>query len=167
MKYIRTDVSGNKLRIYSKKGVKCSGPLEVVVVVKNLNEIKVSGAVNITSEGRINTGDFKFDFSGASKVDMDLSAANVITEAKGATELHLKGQAAAHRVNLSGVGKLYALDFVVADYRIKTSGASHCEINVLKNLEVNSKGASEVTYRGNPSSVVNHKSGASSIKKID
>lgn len=167
MKHIRTQVSGGQLRIYSKRSLSTVKPMVLVIGVKSLSEVKVSGAVDVESQGRINTGNFGLNISGASKIKLDLSAADVNTEARGATEINMTGQAAAHKVKLTGAGKLFAFDFVVGDYKINTSGATHCEINVLKNLAVNSSGASEVNYRGNPSSVSNNKSGASSINKVN
>jgi len=98
---------------------------------------------------------------------MDLNAANVSTSGSGVTELNLKGQATSHDIDLSGSGHVYALDFVVGACDIQTSGVGHSEVNVLNKLSVHSSGASEVKYRGNPSSVTNDKSGASSIEKVN
>ncbi|MBS7565282.1 DUF2807 domain-containing protein [Mucilaginibacter sp. Bleaf8] len=167
MKHIRTNVSGGKLHIFSKRSLSSVKPMVLVIGVKSLNEVKVSGAVDIEGLGRINTTNFSLNISGASKVKLDLSAADVSTEARGATEIYMSGQAASHKVKLTGAGKLFAYDFVVGDYKINTAGATHCEINVLKNLAVDSRGASEVSYKGNPSNVSNHKSGASSINKAN
>jgi hypothetical protein len=166
MKYVRTQVNGNKLRIYTRKNLCESGPIIVNIGIKNLEAIEASGAVELTSEGRINTQNLSLNFSGVSKIDMDLSAADVKTEARGATEIFLKGQAASHSVKVSGVGKLHALDFVVGTYNIKSSGSANSEINVLKELKVDTKGASTIEYRGNPSKVEEHKSGASSLNKV-
>jgi hypothetical protein len=166
MKYIRTQVNGNKLRIYTRKNFCSDGPITINLGVKNLEEIKASGAVALTSEGRINVQNLKLDFSGASKIDLDLSAADVKTDASGATDINLKGQAASHSVNLSGVGKLRAFDFVVGNYKIETSGSGNCQINVLKSLETNTSGVSNIEYRGNPSQVKENKSGASTLKKV-
>jgi hypothetical protein len=168
LKYIKTSVEGGKLRIYSNKNLRSETQMTVTVGVKNLDEVEASGAVEVYSSGRINAKkDFKFDLSGSTKVDMDLSAANVHTDGSGSTELILKGQAASHDVSLSGSGDISALDFVVGKYSIETSGASNCRINVLKDLSVNSSGSSEIQYRGSPSNVSNHQSGASSVTKIN
>jgi hypothetical protein len=166
MKYIRTEVSGNKLRIHTRKNFCGEHAIRVNLSINRLEEIKGSGAVELASEGRINTQNLKMQFSGASKIDLDLSAANVSTEASGATEIALKGQAASHKVNVSGVGKLRALDFVVGNYEIKTSGSGNCQINVLNSLVTNTSGVSDIQYRGNPSKIETQKSGPSSIKKV-
>jgi hypothetical protein len=167
MKYIHTSIDGGRLHIYTKKNLCGSGELVINIGVKNLEKIKSSGAIDVTSDGKINTKDLVFDLNGASKVDLDLNAANVTTEGSGAAEIKLKGQAVSHKVELTGSGKIYALDFVVGSYDIETTGASHCEINVLHDLNVNTTGASEIQYRGNPTNVNSHKTGASSLTKIN
>ncbi|MBK0380916.1 head GIN domain-containing protein [Mucilaginibacter segetis] len=167
LKYIITSVNGGKLRIHSKRSTCNVNRTMVTIGVRDLKKIEASGAVTINSNGRINTGDLDLDVSGATKVTMDLNAATLNTSGSGATELHLTGQAGKHNVDLSGTGKIDALDFVVGKYDINTRGASHCRINVLNALDVHSSGASDIVYKGNPSTVNNDKSGASSIKKIE
>lgn len=167
MKYVRTEVGGGKLRILTRKNICNDAPIAITLNVGAINEIIGSGAVELASEGRINTQNLKLQFSGASKVNMDVSAADVKTETAGAAEIVLKGQAASHNVEISGVGKLQAFDFVVGNYKINTSGSADCEINVLKSLVVNTQGASDIKYRGNPTKVETEKSGAASVKKVD
>jgi hypothetical protein len=167
MKYIKSSVDGDRLHVYTKKNLCGSGEIVINIGVKNLEEIKASGAVDISSDGKLNTKDLSLRLNGASKVNMDLNAANVTTEGNGASEITLKGQATSHKVELAGSGKIYALDFVVGSYDIQTTGASHCEINVLKDLNVNTTGAAEIQYRGNPSSVNSHKTGAATITKVN
>ncbi len=166
MKYIKTEVSGDKLRIYTRKNFCNNNAITLNIPITQLSEVKGSGAVALTSEGRINTQNFKMELSGVSKVDMDLSAADVETKASGAAEIFLKGQAASHKVEVAGVGKLHAYDFVAGNYNIKTSGSGNCEINVLKTLIVNTSGQADIKYKGNPSSVDSKKSGASKITKV-
>ncbi|MDB5010139.1 MAG: hypothetical protein JWQ06_928, partial [Mucilaginibacter sp.] len=146
----------------------CSrGEMTVNIGIRNIKEMEASGAVEVTSDGKINTQDIHFKLSGATKLTMDLNAANVNTEGSGATKITLTGQASSHNIELSGVGKLNALDFVVGNYNISTSGASKCQINVLNSLNIHTSGASKIQYRGNPKDVNNDKSGASSVEKVN
>jgi len=167
LKYIKTTVTDGKLKIYTKKSICNSGELVVTIGVRHIDDIGASGAVTIESAGKITTQDLHFDLSGATKVNMDLNAANVHTEGSGATKISLTGQASSHHVELSGAGKLMAFDFVVGEYRIETSGATKCEINVLNSLSVETSGASKIEYRGNPKTINNDKTGASSVQKVD
>jgi hypothetical protein len=167
MKYIKTSVSDGKLKIYSKKSLCSSGEIVINVGIRDIKDIDASGAVQIASDGKITAQDLHFDVSGATKITMDLNVANLTTEGSGATRISLTGQASTHNVDLTGAGKINALDFVVGNYNIETSGATKCEINVLNSLSVHTSGASTIRYRGNPKTVNNDKSGASSLKKID
>ncbi|MDB5111476.1 MAG: hypothetical protein JWR67_2590 [Mucilaginibacter sp.] len=167
LKYIKTTVSDGKLRIETKKNICSRGEMTVNIGIRNIKEMEASGAVEVTSDGKINTQDIHFKLSGATKLTMDLNAANVNTEGSGATKITLTGQASSHNIELSGVGKLNALDFVVGNYNISTSGASKCQINVLNSLNIHTSGASKIQYRGNPKDVNNDKSGASSVEKVN
>lgn len=167
LKYIRTTVSGGKLRIYNKRSFCNEGELTVSIGVRDLNEVYASGVVEVMSDGKINAKDMHFDLSGASKITMDLNAANVVTTGSGASELNLKGQASSHDIDLSGDSHVHAFDFVVGNCEIQSSGVGHSEVDVLSSLSVHSSGASDVKYRGNPSSISNSNSGASSLEKVN
>jgi hypothetical protein len=166
-KYVETTVEGNTLKVHSRKNICPSGEATLVIGVKNLEEIGTSGAIDVKSDGRLNVKDLNINMSGSTKIELDLSAANVHTGASGSSEIYLKGQAASHDVDMSGSGKVEALDFVVGKYKVSTSGASECRINVLNELDVHTSGSSDIQYRGNPATVNNDQSGASSVKKID
>jgi len=167
LKYVRTDMDGDELKIDTKKNLCSKHGFTVKIGVRNINDIRASGAVDMSSDGKLNVKDISMSFSGACKVNMDMAANNVRTEGSGSTEVTLKGQAANHSVEFTGSGKLSALDFVVNKYTIHTTGASHSQINVLNELNVSSTGSSDIEYRGNPATINNNKTGASSIKKID
>jgi hypothetical protein len=166
--YIKTEVDGESLKISTnKKNICASGNFTVTIGARQLEAINTSGAISVTSAGKIVAKTFAFNLSGATKINLDLDASTVHTEASGVTEINLKGQASTHDINLSGGGKVHAFDFVVGNYDIQTSGASECEINVLHELTVNSSGASSINYKGNPATINNKKAGVSSITKVN
>ncbi|MBB3970587.1 head GIN domain-containing protein [Mucilaginibacter phyllosphaerae] len=167
MKYVETTIEGNTLTVHSRKNICPSGEATLTIGVKNLDGIAAAGAVDFKSDGRLNTKDLDIDLSGSTKIDIELNAAKVHTSASGSSEIYLKGQAASHDIDMSGSGKVEALDFVVGKYKISTSGASECKINVLNELDVHTSGSSDIQYRGNPGKVNNDQSGASSVKKIN
>ena len=167
LKYIKTEVDDNTLEIKTRRSICSGGRFVINIGIRNLEKLASSGAVEIDGDGKITTGDLDIDLSGASKVNLNLNAANVTTRGSGATELDLTGQASSHHVKMSGVGKVYAYDFVVGDYEISTTGAGDCQINVLHSLRVHSTGASDVKYKGNPSDVTSDKLGAASLEKVN
>ncbi len=165
LEYIKTSVDGNTLSIKNKNI--CSDDITVTIGVRNLEEIHTSGAVELSSNGKIKTGDINLHFSGSTKTTLDLNAARVSTQGSGSTEINLTGQASTHDIELSGSGNVNAFDFIVGDYNIHTSGSTDCQINVLRALNVHSSGSSSIQYRGNPTEVNNDKSGSSSLEKVN
>ena len=164
---IETKVTGNRLIIDLDGNFCNAGPITVYVTSKEYEGVEASGVVEILTDGKLNVKDFELGLSGSSKVDLDLNAANVKTSSSGASEISLKGQAGSHELELSGSASVEALDFIVGRYRIASSGSSKSRINVLNELNMSSSGSSDVEYRGNPSSIKNEESGASSLKKIE
>ncbi|MBW4889618.1 DUF2807 domain-containing protein [Mucilaginibacter sp. HMF5004] len=167
MKEIKTNVSGDKLEVKTESGICPSGQIVVSISTKNLSAIKTAGEVKLTSAGKITAKDFEFDLSGVAKINMDLNADKVSTTGSGLTDLSLTGQAVSHKINLSGSGQVDALNFVVSQYKIESSGATDFKINVLNDLSINSSGASNIEYRGNPKNISNNKSGVGSLKEIE
>src|SRR5690606_6636533 len=144
-----------------------AGAVTVYAQAKTFTAVSGSGAVEIRSNGQINTTDFDLDLSGSSKVNLDLNAANVTTDASGSSEINLMGQASRHQIKLSGAGTVNAFDFVAAEYEIEASGSSKMFINVLNSLNVRTSGASDIQYRGNPKHISNSQSGAGNLKRVD
>lgn len=166
LKLIETKVSGDELTIKTKSDICNAGMMEIDISNPDFQAVKSAGAVDLSSDGRLTLKDFVMELAGISKVNLDISAAKVKTLASGSADINLKGQASGNNVTLSGKGNLNALDFIVADYRIETSGLSNCKVNVLNELSVNMSGAGSVAYKGNPAKINNEHSGVTSIKKI-
>ncbi|MBE9586800.1 DUF2807 domain-containing protein [Mucilaginibacter sp. JRF] len=167
LEFVETEVSGGTLKISNARNICGSDDAQIVIGVKNLEELKGSGAVKFSSAGRLNVKDIAIELAGAGSTDLDLSAANVRTEGSGSTDIKLKGQAASNTISLKGSGKVEALDFVVGKYNIETTGAGEYKVNALKSLVVKTTGSSTIEYRGNPTDVKNQETGSSTLKKID
>ncbi|WP_214070250.1 head GIN domain-containing protein [Mucilaginibacter sp. dw_454] len=167
VKNVTTKVNGEVLTIKSEKSVCEGSTITVSIGVKKLEELKASGAVNIGTKGKLITQNFDLDLAGASKINMELDAANLTTTSTGATEVDLKGQASTFTANFEGGGKLQAFDFIVGNYNLQSSGAGDFEINVLHELTVNTTGASTIKYKGNPTTINNKKSGVSTLTKVN
>ena len=125
LQYIKTEVVGDKLKIYSSRSICTSGQSTVYVSVKDLTEMETSGATSVFSDGKLTVHDIEFRTSGATKLNLNLNADNVKTVSSGLTDIYLEGQAQSHKVETSGSSTLNALSFVVGKYQIESSGLSH------------------------------------------
>lgn len=164
---IMTRVSGNTLSI-SMEGFFCKpGPIIIYISSKEIEKVKASGAIDISSDGLLDVSDFQLELSGSSKVMLELNAKTLKTSSSGSSDINLKGQAGIHELELSGSSNIEALDFVVGEYNINSSGSSKSRINVLNKLNVRSSGSSKIEYKGKPSKISNHDSGSSKITSLD
>lgn len=166
LKMIETKVSGSELTIGVKDEVCNAGTMEIDITNPDFTAVKSSGTLDLSTDGKLNVKDFDLELAGVSKINLDLTAANVKTLANGTSEINLKGQATANNVTLNGTANLNALDFIVANYKIETRGDANCKVNVLSELSVNVSGAGEVQYKGNPAKINNENASSSSLKKI-
>ena len=166
-KEIQTRLSGNTLKIDIEGNFCDAGPITIFLGSKDYQKIESSGSVEVLSEGKLNLNELDLDLQGSSKVMLDLNVKSLMTSSSGSSEIILKGQAGSHDLDMTGSSSVEALDFVVGEYRINSTGASKSQINVLNSLEVDSRGASEVEYKGKPSKIKKDNSGASVVRSIN
>lgn len=165
IKHIKTRVSGGTLEIDPSLNICDGGEIKVYVTTPSLEGLTASGAVEVDNGGLIMAKDFKIHMSGTCKIKLNLETGHLESESSGAAELTLSGKAAIHDVEMSGACSLSAFGLKVARYNISTSGACGVKVSVDEELNVSSSGAGQVEYKGNPRSVNNKTSGASSVTK--
>jgi len=124
--------------------------------------IKLSGASDF--HGDVKAGTLDYHLSGASEYDGKVFATNISIDASGASSIGLEGTADDMSLELEGASdaKLYGL--VVKGAVVLSRGASHAKVNVTEVLKANSKGASDIDYKGDPKILESSATGASSIK---
>jgi hypothetical protein len=164
---IKTRLSGSTLKIDIDGNFCDAGPVTIYLSSKDYQTIESSGSVEVLSEGKLNLNELDLELHGSSKVMLDLNVKSLRTSSSGSSEIVLKGQAGIHNLDMTGSSSVEALDFVVGEYQINSTGASKSRINVLNSLEVNSRGASEVEYKGKPSKIEKDNSGASVVRSIN
>ena len=168
MKHVRADVSGSEFRLRLDDSKYCGTDSIVVYAgIGVLKTLDTEGAVKVAGEGRIYADDVKFELSGTSDVDLDLSVRKLETKMDGVGSLTLRGQAGVHDLDTKGTVKINAFDFVTGVYDIDMDGTGKGNINVLNELKVKTAGATEIYYKGNPKKVDEKKSGAAKLEKVN
>ncbi len=134
------------------------------LTVKSLDEIHVSGAVNLRTLDILKSPKMKIQVSGASVIKVELETRDLTLGASGACVMNLEGTATKQRLKMSGAAiyRAYDLESETADIRV--SGASSVKVNVSDELDVRASGASSIRYKGG-ASVSSNTSGASSVRK--
>lgn len=142
---IKTEVSGDVLKISSKDKISPKTKILVKVSMPELDSLNVSGASAATAT--------------------NLKADLLKLEASGASKIKVEGQANILESNASGASGIDAEGLKVENADVEASGASNTTVSATNELKANASGASTIYYTGEPKSVSPKSSGASSVKK--
>lgn len=122
----------------------------VYIKVKDLDEIKVSGACDIFGKEELKLSKLKIVSSGASDIKLKLFCNMLEISGSGAGDCEVKGKAGVLVVTSSGTFDVDAKNLIVQKAKISKSGVSDVTINVTDELEIYSTGAGDIKYYGNP-----------------
>lgn len=158
-------VSGDTLYI-GLKTVTISGPatMQALVAMPALRSLNLSGATRGTIHGFASQQTLDVTVSGASQLSGDITCGDARLDVSGASRVELRGAAETVRAVVSGASTLALDAFPAGDVDVEASGGSRATVNVNGRLNATASGASTVLYTGEPVSVRENVSGASTIR---
>lgn len=142
---IKTEVSGDTLKIYSEDKISPKTQINVKVSMPEIIGLEVSGASNANVSG----------------VSSDL----VELKASGASKVRIEGEVIKLKVDASGASKIDAEALKGEDASVDVSGASSATVLATEEVDLDASGASKITYVGEPKRIKQNASGASSINR--
>jgi hypothetical protein len=142
---IKTEVSGDTLKIYSEDRISPKTPVNVVISMPEMEGLNVSGASSV-NVANVNAGSLEIQASGASKIKIN-------------------GTAKELEANASGASTIDAESLRVENADVEANGASKAVVSAANDLKVDASGASKILYIGEPKNIKQNSSGASSVAK--
>jgi len=139
----------------------------IILSVKNLEKITVSGMSDILSLGEIKANEFSIESSGSSDVVLNINAKKILSTVSGSGDVKLTGNCDELNAKVSGAGDLKAKNLKAKNVIVVVSGAGDAEVNAELSIKGKASGAGALKYAGNPSDIQIEKTGVGSIKKID
>lgn len=166
LKDIVTEVTGGKLKIYTKSDWSTRfHEMTIWLTFKELESIDFSGAVEVTGEGTLNFSDLDMDISGAAELQLTMKANKLDAEFSGASEVDFSGNIKTGHIELSGASDFDSQNLEFVDLSIEVSGASEAKVWATNTLDIDASGASTIRYKGSPKVSIDE-SGASSVKPL-
>lgn len=184
--FIKTEVKGNTLNIYSdgRKKANYKGSVTIKVPFKKLDEVKFSGSGTISSNDALNSDNFNVSMNGSGKVELNISAKNVNGSLNGSGKLELKLNATETKMELNGSGKvilqgktnnfvgevhgsgeLNGSELVSQNSDVNVHGSGNLKIHTTELLKANVHGSGKIKYKGDPKKVDKNVDGSGSISK--
>jgi hypothetical protein len=166
MDYVRVSQDGQTLQIRLETVPSLRlVTLRTAVTMPQLHDLTISGASRGTVSDFNSTEGLNVTVSGASRVTGDITAGNVEFDITGASTIQLEGSADDMIAAVSGASRFKLDDFTVNGADVNISGASSGAINLNGRLDANVSGASTLLYIGDPVMGTINVSGASTLKK--
>lgn len=165
---VKAEVSGHTLEIKLDSSRYCGKDSVIINAgIGDLKKLEASGAGHVYTASRISVNDLEMKLSGATRINLELNAAKLLTSTDGDARINLSGQAGTHQLKSKGNLNMEAFDFVAGIYDLQVDGVGKLKINVLNELKVKTSGATEIFYKGNPKKVDEKKSGTAKLEKVE
>lgn len=140
--------------------------LKAYIALKNIDELRASGACDIKIEGSLHAASLKVNLSGATDLKGELNIDGALdADLSGASDMDVSGSAQNVTIDASGASDVKAYNFTTNICTVDASGASGVRITVDKELSAKLSGASNVSYKGAALIRDIKTSGASSISR--
>jgi hypothetical protein len=163
--YIKTEINGNTLKIYSDANIRKAKAKVVHVTMKDIDKITVTSAGDVYGKNTINTEELDLSASSAGDIKLDIEVHKVSCNISSAGDITLKGTANDLEANLSSAGDLKAYELTTKTADVSTSSAGDAKITVTEKLIANTSSAGDIYFKGDPPVVDGHSSSAGGIHK--
>jgi hypothetical protein len=145
LEYVKTEVKGDTLKIYSEGNISTRNPIRVRIAMPSIESFDVSGA----SSGSLT----------------NVKNESLTIDASGASKIKVEGEAKVLNVDLSGASHLDAENLKAENVTVDASGASSATVVASDEINADASGASNIRYVGEPKNVRKNSSGASSVRQ--
>ena len=162
---IKTEVTGNTLRIYKSIKVRKARSTKIYLVYKELNSIRVSSAGDVKGENTLKTSSLNIDLSSAGDLELDLQADEVHCKISSSGDARLSGTCGILIADLSSAGDLYAYELIADKCKVSCSSAGDARVFANEEFDLRSSSAGSIYYKGDGSILSVHTSSAGSIVK--
>jgi hypothetical protein len=150
---IKTEVSGEKLKIYDSRCLKNVTEYKIYLTFKEISVIKIEGAVKLKCDSAIKSENLYISDKSAGEVDLRLDTDNLEVETGGSGLLKLSGRALDFDLDVDEAGSVDAYTLQAKNVDANIYGAGSCKINVSEKLNGNIEGSGKIIYKGNPKKV--------------
>ncbi len=154
IEYVLTEVEGDVLKIYVKKGyyLKVSHGKKLIVTVpfKDLNKVTLSGSGDIYGKDVIKTISFKTGISGSGDVKLNVEAQNTEGYITGSGDLSLSGTSDSFDCKVTGSGDLEAYRLQAKEVIASVTGSGDIHVTATSSIKARVTGSGDILYKGNP-----------------
>lgn len=163
--WIRTEISGNELHIFTDKNIRFAKTKKVYVTCQTLERIDISSAGDVIGVTPFKTDKLDIEMSSAGDLKFEVYANEIEISITSAGNANLKGKTNQLKADLSSAGDLNAFDLEAKTVDVSVSSAGNARVYVTEEASFRSSSAGDIDYRGEPKIKEIHTSSAGSVNK--
>jgi hypothetical protein len=165
MEKLRAQVSGDTLRITSVGSFQTQKPLNVDIVVQQLDRLEIGSAADVIVDG-LKGKSLTVAVKSAADVALNkLNLESIRADLLGTGTVTSSGRSSKQQVLIGGTGTYDAKELQGESAKVEISGSGDASFGELKQLHAKVSGAGTVRYRGNPQ-LQSDIAGAGSIEQM-
>lgn len=151
IKYIKTDIKENKLRVHVENGVQLKDcTKKVYVTYKKLNEIKASSGGSLKATESIAANNLDLSASSGGHLKLELNVENLEASVSSGGIMKLKGNSVNIDLSASSGGILKASDLNGESCDSDVSSGGILNIGEFASIDADASSGGILTYRGEP-----------------
>lgn len=162
-----TDVKGGTLHIEMASGSFRSYTVDVRVVYKSLEGVRVSSSARVNSEGTLKADELMVKASSSGRVTLDVDVKKLKVDVSSSGRVDLNGSATTQVVDVSSSGRYAGFDVECEGAKVDVSSSGRVEVSVSKEIFADATSSGRVSYRGNPDKVIADTSSSGRISKAN
>lgn len=163
--WIRTEINGTVLHIYTEKNIRLARTKKVNITCKMLDKIQVSSAGDVTGLTQFKVDNLDIDMSSAGDLKLEVEAKEIRISISSAGNVHLKGKTDVLSADLSSAGDLNAFELEAKKGDVSVSSAGSAKVFVTEEASFRSSSAGDIDYKGEPRIREINTSSAGSVNK--
>jgi hypothetical protein len=160
---VLTEVKGDRLKVHLERGNYKNIDVEVWVTYKTIEEIDMSSASSVITQGVLKSNSLKIDASSAADGDLEIDVESLDVTVASSADLEVSGKASMQDVNVSSAGKYDGYDLDCEEAEVSASSAGSARVMASKKIDANASSAGSIRYKGNPDKVYEDESSGGSV----
>jgi Putative auto-transporter adhesin, head GIN domain len=168
MKYIRTRVSGNVLKIGTEDLHNYSDVhMKIYITTPSLNNVRTSASADVkVIDVLTGTDKLSFNASSSGSIEAEVDAPEVETDASSGATISLRGKTRTHNARASSGADIKTWDLLSENTDVNVSSGANAKVHASLNLKATASSGAMVTYHG-AANVNRSESSGGSIEKKD
>ena len=152
LRYIKVEVEGNVLKIYTEKNVNISTNKNIILTVpfEQISFVSLSGSGDIISKNTIVSPTFKAKLSGSGDLTLDVKSSDFEVNLSGSGDVVLTGNSDNFVSKTSGSGDVDATNLSAKNANLTISGSGDMKVNCTESLFARVSGSGDIEYKGDP-----------------